>query len=209
MEPNELVTAEVLAATITKPEKAEKRLSSRRSQWLREQERLESGKKLASSFGSYSEMIKNPSLSVKEQVAAGELTRSNIVARLGVSKAEIREMKTYPTPPPMVRRVWELVMLTLGEVEPDTKLEWKMVQRRIDLVSTSQQDSIFQRLKLFDPTTVDEIEFNAKYEAVKAILDDIPKDMARKSSEACRLLLEWVQVTYQMRRTACQAAAHS
>ena len=30
-------------------------------------ERMESGKKLASSFGTYSEMIKNPSMSVKEQ----------------------------------------------------------------------------------------------------------------------------------------------
>jgi hypothetical protein len=93
---------------------------------------------------------------------------------------------------------------------PSVSTDWATVaahaQKRIDLISTGSQPSIFQRLTAFDPTAAQELEAAEKYLRIQKALDGIPWDLAKRIPESCRLLLEWLQVSNDMYR-ACAAGS--
>lgn len=101
------------------------------------------------------------------------------------------------------------ILIYISPVSTDWATVAAHVQKRIDLISTGSQPSIFQRLTAFDPTATQELESAEKYLRIQKSLDGIPWDLAKRIPESCRLLLEWLQVSNDMQRASSAAGSTS
>ncbi|KAF8280778.1 dynein heavy chain, cytosolic [Trypanosoma cruzi] len=153
--------------TDTETTKQEKQAAERLRQQLQEEE----------------EMIVTDKARVQQQLSAVEPALREAEVALNTIKPEyLREIRAYTTPPQMVKRVLEAVLVVMGEKRAD---EWDVIKHHI------RRDDFLAGVKAFETRRITE---EARL-TVCAMLqeEDFTYEAARRASKAAGPLLQWVQ----------------
>uniref|UniRef100_A0A7S3GLE6 C2 domain-containing protein n=1 Tax=Palpitomonas bilix TaxID=652834 RepID=A0A7S3GLE6_9EUKA len=103
---------------------------------------------------------------------------------------ELREIKNYRSPPPVVHSVLKAVLLVLNEPMRELQ-QWMSVTKKIDLVRKGGTSTL-TRLEKFDPTAPCEVSSDVKYRTVEGILKEHRSSAVKKASQAVITLFEYV-----------------
>ncbi|KEG14468.1 putative dynein heavy chain, cytosolic [Trypanosoma grayi] len=120
---------------------------------------------------------------VQQQLSEAEPALREAEVALNTIKPEyLREIRAYTTPPMMVKRVLEMVLVVMGEKRAD---EWDVIKHHI------RRDDFLAGVKAFQPRSVTE----EARETVRVMLEDdgFTYEAARRASKAAGPLLLWAQ----------------